>query len=57
MLANIPDDMILCILDFADTDTIRNFSMTNSKYFIPSCSGHYTLLIKNIVKILGGKVL
>ena len=31
--------------------------MTNSKYFIPSCSGNYTLLVKKIVKILGGKVL
>lgn len=31
--------------------------MSNSKYFIPSCSGNYTLLVKNIVKILGGKVL
>ena len=31
--------------------------MTNSKYFIPSCSGNYTLLIKTIVKMLGGKVL
>ena len=31
--------------------------MSNAKYFIPSCSGYYTLLVKNIVKILGGKVL
>ena len=31
--------------------------MTNAKYFIPSCSGYYTLLVKNIVNILGGKVL
>ena len=31
--------------------------MSNAKYFIPSCSGNYTLLVKKIVKILGGKVL
>lgn len=31
--------------------------MSNAKYFIPSCSGNYTFLVKKIVKILGGKVL
>lgn len=31
--------------------------MSNAKYFIPSCSGYYTFLVKNIVKSLGGKVL
>ena len=31
--------------------------MSNSKYFIPSCGGHYTKLIKVMVKIMGGKVL
>jgi hypothetical protein len=31
--------------------------MSNSKYFIPSCSGNYTKLIKVMVKIMGGKVL
>lgn len=31
--------------------------MCNSKYFIQSCGGNYTNLIKNIVTIIGGKVL
>ena len=30
--------------------------MSNSKYFIPSCGGYYTHLVKTIVKIMGGKV-
>jgi hypothetical protein len=31
--------------------------MSNSKYFIPACSGYYTHLVKTIVKIMGGKVI